>query len=106
MKSRLIKATPSSIDHHSSIDKTINLKIRATLNNAQSESGEKYFNWVRKTQRPMEFLRGKRHWFFAKEAKNDKNADLMPNMKARKSLLIQRLWGPAPARQRLSLVKN
>ncbi|CAF0949721.1 unnamed protein product [Rotaria sordida] len=81
MKPYLVKATSSLIDQHPSIDKIGSFKIRSSLENAHSESGEKYFNWVRKTQRPMEFLRGKRQWFFTKKNKSDKNVNLMPNIK-------------------------
>ncbi|CAF2368876.1 unnamed protein product [Rotaria sp. Silwood2] len=91
MKPHINKAVSSLMDQHPSMDKTTNVKMRSNSYNGQSESGEKYFNWVRKTQRPMEFLRGKRRWISAQKSKREANAYLMPNIKTRKSILIQRL---------------
>jgi hypothetical protein len=41
---------------------------------------------------PVEYLRGKRFWLFAKKDEHDMNIDLIPNTKTQQSSLTQGLW--------------
>jgi hypothetical protein len=41
---------------------------------------------------PVEYLRGKRFWLFAKKEDNDMNTDLIPNTKTQQNSLTQGLW--------------
>ncbi|CAF1367919.1 unnamed protein product [Adineta steineri] len=41
------------------------------------DSAEKYFDWAGKTNRPMEYLRGKRFWIFTKKVENNFNHEAM-----------------------------
>ena len=76
----------------------INLSKLALLNKRRSESAEKYFNWIRKTQRqfvfslfsiekndlsffflgPVEYFRGRRFWLFTKKDETSSNSHLRP----------------------------
>jgi hypothetical protein len=51
MEPQSIKDTPVLVDENPSMDNPIDIQTSAFLNNRRSESAEKYFDWVRKTQR-------------------------------------------------------
>jgi hypothetical protein len=51
MEPHIDKQSPSFTDEYSSMDKPTDLKIPSFLNNRRSESAEKYFDWIKKTQR-------------------------------------------------------
>ena len=78
-------------------------------NHRRSESAEKYFGWAGKTQRkcritesffftrlsclgPVEFLRGKRFWLFAKKDDGGISAEMVPPVNVQPSSLTQGLW--------------
>lgn len=41
---------------------------------------------------PVEFLRGKRFWLFAKKDEGDMNAEIMPPVNSQQNSLTQGLW--------------
>lgn len=91
------------------IDKDRNFERPSFANHRRSESAEKYFGWAGKTQRkcrrnkscfflrlsclgPVEFLRGKRFWLFAKKDDGGMSAEVVPMVNVQPSSLTQGLW--------------
>ncbi|UJR30359.1 hypothetical protein I4U23_017894 [Adineta vaga] len=54
-------------DEFDTLEESYAEQIHPWLGKRIIDSAEKYFDWAGKTNRPMEYLRGKRFWLFAKK---------------------------------------
>ncbi|CAF0891122.1 unnamed protein product [Adineta ricciae] len=56
------------------------------------DSAEKYFDWAGKTNRPMEYLRGKRFWLFTKKDEHGASQETTHDSNTPSNSVKQGIW--------------
>ncbi|CAF0911022.1 unnamed protein product [Rotaria sp. Silwood1] len=82
----------SRIDEYGSIKKIHPERVNPIFNARRSESAEKYFGWASKTNRPVEYFRGRRFWLFTKKDDQSPNFETLPNAVSPSNSLNQGIW--------------
>ncbi|CAF0763144.1 unnamed protein product [Rotaria sordida] len=92
MEHHSIDDISSPMDEYGSIKKTLSEQVYPVFHKRRFDSDERYFDWASKTNRPMEYLRGKRFWLFTKKDEQGNNPEILPNSAASSNTLSQGIW--------------